>query len=292
MTRWRGLARRIAYWTLPPGIQVIIRARARVISLGPEERAILQKNQVLRGAHSGERCFVIGNGPSLKTQDLSPLAGEVTFVTSGFWKHPIVRQWQPSYYFFADPLFFDGSDQCRKFFCDMRTRITRSTFLLPLRARQVVSTQELLPPESVRYVEFLRGQSLADGFPGYGLDLTRPVPGVINTVLLALIAALYMGCSPIYLIGLDHDWLAHRGEYQHFYSGPTITNHPKAASDLSSQPYKFFLERVFKLWESYEVLLDYVSRQNATILNATNGGFLDVFPRVDYRTVVGTSNAG
>ena len=33
----------------------------------------------LKDAHRGKRCFIIGNGPSLKGMDLSPLRGEVTF---------------------------------------------------------------------------------------------------------------------------------------------------------------------------------------------------------------------
>ena len=52
------------------------------------ERALLARNSVFRNRHKGQRCFVIGNGPSLKTQDLSLLAREITFVMSGFWKHP------------------------------------------------------------------------------------------------------------------------------------------------------------------------------------------------------------
>ena len=29
--------------------------------------------------HRGQRCFIIGNGPSLKQMDLSPLQNEITF---------------------------------------------------------------------------------------------------------------------------------------------------------------------------------------------------------------------
>src|SRR2546421_12970023 len=58
--------------------------------LSAEHKNLLQQNEKLGGRHGGQRCFVIGNGPSLKRQDLAPLADEVTFVKSAFWKHPIL----------------------------------------------------------------------------------------------------------------------------------------------------------------------------------------------------------
>ena len=33
----------------------------------------------IRGSHRGERAFIIGNGPSLRETDLSPLRNEFTF---------------------------------------------------------------------------------------------------------------------------------------------------------------------------------------------------------------------
>src|ERR1044072_5448632 len=42
---------------------------------------LLKRNEVFRNRHKGQRCFVLGNGPSLRNQDLTPLANEITFVT-------------------------------------------------------------------------------------------------------------------------------------------------------------------------------------------------------------------
>ena len=67
--------------------------------LSPEQKRLLQQNESLRGRHRGQRCFVIGNGPSLKKQDLATLANEVTFVMNAFWKHSILDTvWQPIYF--------------------------------------------------------------------------------------------------------------------------------------------------------------------------------------------------
>ena len=45
---------------------------------------LLPRNAAFRDCHKGQRCFVIGNGPSLKQQDLAPLAQEITLVTNNF----------------------------------------------------------------------------------------------------------------------------------------------------------------------------------------------------------------
>ena len=159
---------------------------------------------------------MIGTGPSLARQDLTPLGNEITFTLSGFWKHPIVEQWQPTYYCFSDPLLFDGSPVMTDFFKALTERVTESTFFVPLSAFKVVEEHSLLPLERTYGVAFegdLSTDTVAD------VDLTQPVPGIMNVAQLCMMLAIYMGLSPIYLLGLDHDWLSHTGETKHFYAG-------------------------------------------------------------------------
>jgi hypothetical protein len=44
-----------------------------------EGRTSARRIAALRDAYRGKRCFIIGNGPSLRQMDLSPLRDEVTF---------------------------------------------------------------------------------------------------------------------------------------------------------------------------------------------------------------------
>ena len=45
----------------------------------PWRRESIRKLNLLKDAHKGERCFLIGNGPSLKHTDLSLLKNEFSF---------------------------------------------------------------------------------------------------------------------------------------------------------------------------------------------------------------------
>src|SRR6476646_10859762 len=58
-------------------------------SIGSREiEALIARNAELRNRHKERtRCFVIGNGPSLKTQDLTLLKDEITIVANSFFKH-------------------------------------------------------------------------------------------------------------------------------------------------------------------------------------------------------------
>jgi hypothetical protein len=73
---------------------------------------------------------------------------------------------------------------------------------------------------------------------------------------------------------------------RHFYDGKTVEGHPQAHGDLNLISYKADAKAVVDLWSGYEALLRLSSLRGIDILNATNGGFLDVFHRVDYEEVV------
>jgi hypothetical protein len=249
----------------------------------PPDTRYLEANKEFKGRHAGQRCFVIGNGPSLAAQDLTPLKNELTFVMSGFWRHPVVRTWQPTYYFFADPLFFDGSEAMSAFFAQLRAAVHSTTFFLPGEAREALRRGTLVPPDQARFVEW--SGRLSNGLPTFP-DLSQPLPAVMSVSQFAIMGAMYMDCSPIYLLGLDHDWLAHRGMDRHFYQGKTIENHAAAHGDLGRMSYKIDLQCQLDLWTGYEFLLAAAKAKGIRIVNATNGGFLDVFERARYEEVL------
>jgi hypothetical protein len=246
-----------------------------------ENRALLERNARFRDCHQGTRCFVIGNGPSLNTQDLSFLADEITFVANGFWKHPVLDRWQPTYYVLSDPLYFDGSEPAREFYANLRARVNTSTFFVPHYAQDPIERDSLLPVDRTHFVAF--SGDLEDGLRG--IDLTHPLPGMGLVTQLAIMLAIYMRCSPIYLLGCDHDWLAHRGTFRDFYQGVDLPNHPKINYHMGAREYDLVMELGLKGWRGYRRLEALAELVGVKILNATEGGFLDVFERVRYESL-------
>jgi hypothetical protein len=57
--------------------------------------------------------------------------------------------------------------------------------------------------------------------------------------------------------------------------------------DWQGVNYRFYLERLLTLWNQYEYLRRFAESKGIRILNATKGGVLDVFDRVEYEDLVG-----
>ncbi|HEY0740052.1 MAG TPA: hypothetical protein VGD40_01270 [Chryseosolibacter sp.] len=253
-------------------LHFLARGLERISLLTPEERAILQRNAKFKDKHKGKRAFVIVTGPSLANQDISWLGDEVTFVVSGFYKHESVKVWQPTYYCIADAYFFNGKPDSLKFFDNLKTVITKSIFFIPLfRGYAANKRHGLLPQDQTFYIANA-------GLPNHKIDMTGVVQSFQSVSAFALAQAIYMGCSPIYLMGFDHDWLANRGMDKHFYKDSIVQGTPGSTKPLSAlKSYDEDVRTVLTLWKNYRAL-DYIARKrNIKIYNATGGGYLDVF---------------
>jgi hypothetical protein len=243
---------------------------------------LFKRNEIFRDRHKGKRCFVIGNGPSLKEQDLSPLVDEVTLVTNSFHAHPIVGDsWQPTYYFLSDPMYFDGSVDCTAEFASINSQIKSAPIFVPSYANKFLSQSNALPSQRTYYVGMgaVRLEH-SNEVP----DLTSVTPGVQTVVQLAIMAAMFMGCSPIYLIGLDHDWLAQRNEDSHFYNERDADTESEAP--VRPWTYLSLMGAITTMWEVYVVLKRIADSAGIEIINCTRGGFLDVFKRARYEDII------
>jgi hypothetical protein len=274
------LARRTAWrsdaWTRSLDLSVSRRQLLR------EYGSLIKRNEVFRDRHRGQRCFVIGNGPSLREQDLSPLANEITLVTNAFYLHPIVGEhWQPAYYFLGDPAYFKEDSDLSEY-AQLTRKIQSALFFVPHYARDFLIKTAALPEERTYYIAI---SGRMDSNSSEKFELSAITPAMQTVVQLAMMAAMYMGCSPIYLLGMDHDWLSHGGEHVNFYSAYDAAGQP--AGNINGWGYKRMMESVLLMWQIYEGIERSARAEGVKIINATEGGFLDVFERGNYEEIVG-----
>ena len=79
--------------------------------------------------------------------------------------------------------------------------------------------------------------------------------------------AIYMGFKEIYLIGLDTNYNNYKNDNHFYFESPNEKHIP------------FFVDVVFN---AYQVARHYAERHGIKIYNATRGGKLEVFERVNF----------
>lgn len=118
------------------------------------------------------------------------------------------------------------------------------------------------------------------------IDISKVIPDFQSVSIMALMIAMYMGFKKIYLIGTEHDFTV-TGEYKHFYPEDCLRRKDRAVDsegrikDLKSE------QRCFQnLIKQYRVLDKIASEHGVSVYNATAGGILEVFPRVNLEDVL------
>jgi hypothetical protein len=256
----RAILLRILPPSLVDGLRVV-RAYARYAGC----RGLLQANLKWKDRYSGERVYVIANGPSVAGVDRRILSSERLIVMNNFhlaaWKDDV----RPVAHCMGEP---PGSPS----WMDPSPMIngTRSDSYWFISAARGLATA-VEPGKEINYV-------LAGTEPRmwgkWKIHLDKPTLGFQTTAQMAIEVALYMGFKDIRLLGFDHDWLASPQYSKHFYSDE---KDPEDA--LGERSYFELIQYSMRMWEAYFALAKAAQAHGATITNMTDGSFLDVFPR-------------
>lgn len=242
----------------------------------------------LRGAYAGQRCFILGNGPSLATQDLSPLADEHTFVTNWFANHPEVSLIRPSFYCICSHELFGGwAKPTPQFNNELRDRIESiepTRMFLPYRFKPYVETAGLFQSHDRRYLIFDRPKMGIDEAGMIETDLHQPLhDGYTVIITFCLPLARWMGFTEIYLLGVDSDYgIAQENDPKQYFYDTVL--HTSSTSKFES------LQRIWTpggpVFRNYEIVRRTFEREGISIVNLTRGGQLETFERRTYEEVV------
>ena len=224
------------------------------------------------------RCFLVGNGPSIRYQDLTRLRGEIVFVTNSFALHTQYEEIAPTYYCVSDPrVFVGGVNPEWGRLMKQKTQTTVKFFPL-VAAKRTIRREGLFHGHPVYYLNYT-GHNKIWELGTMSLDVVREVYTGDSVIIdFCLPLALYMGFSEIYLLGCDTDYgLDQAEDYSqgYFYDVKQVTS-PRQTIDYHRQ---YWYRNVIT---SYEVARRLFEQHGCRIYNATTGGKLEVFPRVDF----------
>ena len=250
-----------------------------------EYKNVIEDNAKFYNLHKGKRCFVLCTGSSVRYLDLKKLKGEYSIAVSNFYMHQDYNIVKPSIYCMPQLTYTDKftKELGKKHLEKVEQEAGDTQFFFSISERDLIEENLLYRGKRVNYLYFTpMGQEYEE------VDLTLKTMGVYSVPIMCLELAIYMGFEEIYLVGTDHDQLTN-GRYDYFYERKdNLVGHADKDIDADGNiigSYKRFLPWIFGIWEQYKIMKRIAAKKGICIYNATRGGQLDLFERVDFDTL-------
>ncbi|MFQ5740322.1 MAG: hypothetical protein ACE5JX_15045 [Acidobacteriota bacterium] len=251
-------------------------------------------DQALRGLKDrfrGERCFVLGNGPSLKVHDLTHLREEFVFVSNWFVFHHEFPNLRHCFYCSTDPHHWNYGEGFHPELLEGLARHPNLLCFFEITARTAFARQRRLPSEIAHFVKVDFEKKVTEGQFSTNLPM-ETCWGHTVVIDLSLPLAFYLGFTTVYLLGCDCDYKldASPDLSQGFFFD--LSNLPQAdLNHIYQQRDEFNAQQQLDKWErAYQVARDYFEKKGRKIFNAGKGGKLEVFERVEYQKLFGSTS--
>lgn len=226
----------------------------------------------LKDRHKGERCFIIGNGPSLRAEDLDKLHNEISFASNKIYLAFDRTDWRPTYYTVIDVLVAQHNREGIE-----RLRLTK-IFNSGLKkyfpgSKDVTWIRSIPSPKRGGRSGFAFSEDLIRGtYPGW-------------TVLYEQMqVAFYMGIREMYLIGVDFSFHEPERTGEFCEQGEVVIS--KEGSDHFHPEYRkpgetWTIPRLDMQRNAFLCAREKLKENGGAIYNASRRTELDVFPRID-----------
>lgn len=246
--------------------------RFRLAALG----IVFTKNEKLlqsfKNKHKGERCFIIGNGPSLNQLDLTLLKNETTFGVNGIYLNEEKMGFLPTYYVIEDYLI--AEDRSLEI-----NRLQFSTKFIP-----TFLDYTLKKDSKTVNINIHMNYSDEVFIPQFSDDCVSKIGVGGSVTFMCLQLAFFMGFEEVYMVGFDHNY-AKLEEKSSTVMVIEETDENHFIPNYYTKGEKWHDPNVDRMEKGFSVARDHFKKNNRTVLNATAGGHLEVFERVDYNTI-------
>lgn len=224
-----------------------------------------------KNQYKGKRCFFIGNGPSLKVEDLNILYKnkEITFAFNRIYNIFSDTSWRPNFYLSQDDKILEG---CKK---------TVSNLDLPIK---------FIPVQFKMNLNINIKNAIYFNMDWYDIDnpnnllfsdsIEKKIYSSRTGMYTAAQIAAYMGFSEIYFIGVDHHFRTSMNN-----NGEVVVDN--SVKDYFTDEYNqdkdcLYIPNTEKSTFTYIAMKNHCEKRNIKVFNATRGGKLEVFTRVDF----------
>lgn len=228
----------------------------------------------IHNSHLGESCFVIGNGPSLTTENLETLnkKGIDSFAVNRIYKVFPQTTWRPTYYVSTDAVLIrDCLDEVSAMPVEHKFIPLQNKYYLGIKVKGA-------------HYFFRNDRREKDQPDGFSLDCTAQV-NMRGTVTIACIQlAIHMGYRHIYLIGIDHNFDKVITENGEMVIDPSVKNYfiEGYDDDVSNEVQHDLGNTTIAYWD----VRKFVDKNGIEVLNASRQTKLNAFPVISFEEAV------
>ena len=236
-----------------------------------------KKLYAYRDKFKGERCFIMGNGPSLKAMDLDTLIHEYTFGSNMIYKIFDQTGWRPTFHCTIDMIC------ARELAAEYKENISSPLFT----NYSVYNILEEKPKDII----YVRNYRMTPYRPSKQfLSYYYPSEATVTSFIIEL--AIFMGFKEIYLLGVDcTNAFGSNGHFISSYLPQEIIDKDikRINKELDKEQQSVDAAAQFSIDKSiyaYSRLEESSCKCGVKIYNATRGGNLEVYERVDFDTIL------
>ncbi len=250
---------------------------------GPVEKweTSFQRIQRFHNMYQGQRCFVIGNGPSLSIKDLEKLENEVTFACNSIYAIYESTQWRPTYYCAWDGGFCESAMGSKE---DIAHLLSNCSAAFTSASAAKIPFRDDADLEKLFFVKWRRETDRETGLSLFSSDCSKCCyySGTVSYFMLQL--AVYMGFREIYLLGIDMSFTFERDKDGNFDDSSSYM--AEMRQERNKQKYQAGYDANANMTEleqkgCYMSARQYAETHGIKIYNATRGGKLELFERVE-----------
>lgn len=218
-----------------------------------------------KNKYSGKRCFIVATGPSLTINDLEKIKDEFSFGMNSIIKAFDKTRWCPDFYMIQDEYVYEKMEyELQRVSKEYNFPIVVGG-IIPVKYKSAKN----FPQFSLHYLDHKMYHKNGCGEFKFSEDCYSVIYDAYTVTFSILQMACYMGFKEIYLLGCDCNYNQTK---THFID---YGYHDPKASIMGD-----------KMIRGHYEFKKFADSIGIKVINCTNGGMLDVYPRMSLEDVL------
>lgn len=223
----------------------------------------------LENIYNGERCFIIGNGSSLKSEDLDKIKNEISFGSNRIYNMFGYTEWRPTFYIAED----------EDAYAEMIPKVLSTSI------KKFILSPSAVPYEGDRHDDVYHAlwtnmryviNRYNDKSIHFSKDISNHISDGYTVTFSAIQIAAYMGFKQLYLLGVDFNYSKITDKFGRIKKIDGATTYFDGVERNGS--YLNYHSTMI----AYNTAKRYCENNGIVIKNATRGGKLEIFERVNF----------